>query len=64
MQKRHRQPVFEAREDEDGVGAVPADEAPRAAELAEVVLGAREDAPARVRKRGRVRVAEPVAVHP
>jgi hypothetical protein len=60
---RHRQAVLEAREDEDRLGAESADEAPGAAELAEVVRGGGEDAPAGVGERRSVRVAEAVRVH-
>jgi hypothetical protein len=60
---RHRQAVLETREDEDRLGTVLADDAPGTAQLAEVVLGAGEDAPARVRERRRVRIAEAVRGH-
>src|SRR5262249_58885300 len=59
----HRQAVLQAREDEDRLRPVLADEGPRAPELSEVVLGAREELAAGVRERRCEGVAEPVATH-
>src|SRR5262249_8238034 len=64
---RQRQPVLETGEVVDRVGAVSAhpglDQAPGLPQLAEVVLGAGEDATARVGQARRQLVAEPVPGH-
>jgi len=59
----HGQPVLQAREHEDRFGTVRPDVAPGATQLAVVVLGGGQDAPARVGERRGVGIAEAVRGH-